>query len=154
MTNIQNFKMSLYLQLSCSHRGHWLLPSVLLLSLLVNLASWLYCGHLQPQPTAPALCMNRTINRIFQILLGLTLIAYFTVLADLFTQKMKRLMVAADTEGGLALVRDRLRALLVRGNNSVSPVMEINLNGHTGNNNFSTVVDNDQNQNGLKDHIR
>ena len=155
MTNIQNFKMSLYLQLSCSHRGHWLLPGVLLLSLLVNLASWLYCAHLQPQAQAPALCMNRTSNRTFQILLSLTLIAYFNVLADLFTQKMRRLVVVADTEGGLALVRDRLRALLVRWrNNSVSPVEEINLNRNPGNTQYSTMADNDQNQNGLKDHIR
>ena len=86
----------------------------------------------------------------YQLLIALTFLAYFNVLADLFTQKMRRL---ADTGDVLANVRDRLRALLVRwGNNSVSPVEEINLNGNPGNTQYSTVADNDQN--GLTEHIR
>ena len=56
MTNIHNFKMSLYLHLSCTYSGHWLLPCVLGLSLVVNLCSWTYC-HLQYQDQAQ--CMNR-----------------------------------------------------------------------------------------------
>ena len=142
--------MSLYLHLSCGHGAHWLLPSVLLLSILASLSSWLFC-HLQAPP-ASYQCMTRTIHRTCQVLIGLTLIAYFNLLADLFTQKMRRLVVVAETEGGMAQIRERLRALLSRcGNNSVSPVEEINLNGNTQ---FSTGTENDQNQNGLKDHIR
>ena len=100
------------------------------------------------------------MNGTYQVLIGLTLLAYFNVLADMFTQKMRRLVVAADTEEVLARIRDRLRALLGRfRNNSVSPVVEeINLDtGNTGNTAitlYSMAADNEQNQNGLKDHIR
>ena len=43
MTNIHNFKMSHYLHLSCTYNGQWLLPCVLVLSLLASLAMRLYC---------------------------------------------------------------------------------------------------------------
>ena len=147
MTNIHNFKMSLYLDLSCRYSGHWVLPCVLLLSLLTSLALWLQCGQ------ADSLCLTQHIITICQVLLGLTLLAYLNVLSDLFTQNIRQLVVVADTEGGLvSQVRDRLRALLVcRGNNSVTPVEEINLGGNTGNNTTAVA---DQNNSVMKDHIR
>ena len=147
MTNIQNFKMSLYLQLSCRYSGHWVLPCVLGLSLLASLAIWLHCGQ------ADSLCLARLSITVCQVLLALTLLAYLNVVSDLVTQNIRRLVVVADTEGGLASqVRDRLRALLVCwSNNSDSPVEEINLGGNTGNN---TVADTDQNNSVMKDHIR
>ena len=160
MTNIQTFNMSHYLHLSCTYSGHWLLPSVLLLSLLVNLCSWLHC-HLvleaEAELQAQAQCMASSVPRIFQLLISLTLLAYFNVLADFFTQKMRRLVVQveADTEDGLAQLRGKLLARLVCGeNNSVTPVVEINQIGDTGNTQYSSPADNEQNQNSLKDHIR
>ena len=85
----------------------------------------------------------------YQVLIALTLLAYFNVLADWFTQKMRRLVAVAQTEDGLAQMRERVRG----GNSSVSPVEEINMNNtvNTGN---TMAADNDQNINGLKDHIR
>ena len=156
MTNIQTFNMSHYLHLSCTYSGHWLLPCVLLLSLLANLCFWLYC-HLEAEAEAELQCMTSTVQRIFQLLICLTLLAYFNVLADLFTQKMKRLVVtvAADTEDGLAQLSKRLWARLVCGDtNSMTPVEEINQTENTGNTQYSAPGDNEQNQNSLKDHIR
>ena len=145
-TNIQNFKMSLYPHLSCSYSGHWVLPCVLVLSLLASLVTWLHCGQ------ADSVCLAQLSITICQVLLSLTLLAYLNVLSDLLTQKIRGLVVA-DAEGGvITLVRDRLRALLnCFWNNSVTPVEEINLAGNTGN---STTADNDQNNSVLKDHIR
>ena len=85
----------------------------------------------------------------YQVLIALTLLAYFNVLADWFTQKMRRLVAVAQTEDGLAQMRERVRG----GNTSVSPVEEINMN-NTGNTGNTMAADNDQNINGLKDHIR
>ena len=57
----------------------------------------------------------------------------------------------AQTEDGLAQMRERVRG----GNSSVSPVEEINMNNTgTGNTGNTMAADNDQNINGLKDHIR
>lgn len=87
----------------------------------------------------------------YQVLIALTLLAYFNVLADWFTQKMRRLVAVAQTEDGLAQMRERVRG----GNSSVSPVEEINMNNTgTGNTGNTMAADNDQNINGLKDHIR
>ena len=113
-------------------------------------ALWLQCGQ------ADSLCLTQHIITICQVLLGLTLLAYLNVLSDLFTQNIRQLVAVADTEAGLvnqvSQVRDRLRALLVcGGNNSVTPVEEINLGGNTGNNTTAVA---DQNNSVMKDHIR
>ena len=136
-TNIQNFKMSLYLQLSCTYSGHWILPCALVLSLLVSLAIWLSCD------LADSLCLAGLSITVCQVLLGLTLLAYLNVLSDLLTQRIRQLMTA-DSE-----VRDRVRALLAwRPSNSVTPLEEIST---TGNN---TTADTETNNSVLKDHIR
>ena len=121
MTNIQNFKMSAYLHLSCTYNGHWLLVWVVLASLVYNLAVWLSCHLAMP---GDLLCEDNIILATYQLLICLTLLAYIIVLSDLVTGRLKRLL----TGGGLAQIRERIRKVLRCGNNSVSPVEEFNLN--------------------------
>ena len=146
VTNIQNFKMSAYLNLSCSYNGHWLVPWVVLASLLYHLAIWLHCELTQP---GDSLCEDNLTVFTYQLLIALTLLAYLNVLADLFTGKMKRLLAGSD----LAQTRERIRKALRWGNNSVSPVEEFDLNDsirlesqETGTNNQNITI--------IKDHIR
>ena len=146
MTNIQNFKMSAYLQLSCTYNGHWLLVWVVLASLLHNLAVWLSCHLARP---GDLLCEDNIILATYQLLICLTLLAYIIVLSDLVTGRLKRLL----TGGGLAQIRERIRKVLRCGNNSVSPVEEFNLNESRQ----SVKFQDNNNQNSitfLKDHIR
>ena len=146
MTNIQNFKMSAYLHLSCTYNGHWLLVWVVLASLLYNLAVWLSCHLARP---GDLLCEDNIILATYQLLICLTLLAYIIVLSDLVTGRLKRLL----TGGGLAQIRERIMLVLRCGNNSVSPVEEFNLNESRQ----SVKFQDNNNQNSitfLKDHIR
>ena len=99
VTNIQNFKMSTYLELSCAYNGHWLLPCVAWLSLCYNLAIWLHCDLGQP---GEPLCVDSLTLSTYQVLIVLTLLAYLAVLSDLATGKIKRLLAGT----GLAQIRD------------------------------------------------
>ena len=149
-TNIQNFKMSTYLELSCAYNGHWLLPCVAWLSLCYNLAIWLHCDLGQP---GEPLCVDSPTLSTYQVLIVLTLLAYLAVLSDLATGKIKRLL--ADT--GLAQIRERIRKLLSRGNNSVSPVEEFDLNDIPASVEYQESGNSHQNSQCiaiLKDHIR
>ena len=145
VTNIQNFKMSTYLELSCAYNGHWLLPCVAWLSLCYNLAIWLHCDLGQP---GEPLCVDSLTLSTYQVLIVLTILAYLAVLSDLATGKIKRLLAGS----GLAQIRERIRKLLSRGNNSVSPLEEFDLNDscvknqETGTYNEEGTI--------LKDHIR
>ena len=121
MTNIQNFKMSAYLHLSCTYNGHWLLVWVVLVSLLYNLAVWLSCHLARP---GDLLCEDNIILTTYQILISITLLAYFILLSDMLTDSVKKLLAGI----GLAQMRERIRKLLFCSNNSVSPVEEFNLN--------------------------
>ena len=146
MTNIQNFKMSAYLHLSCTYNGHWLLVWVVLASLVYNLAVWLSCHLARP---GDLVCEDNIILATYQLLICLTLLAYIIVLSDLVTGRLKRLL----TGGGLAQIRERIRKVLRCGNNSVSPVEEFNLNESRQ----SVKFQDNNNQNSitfLKDHIR
>ena len=144
MTNLHNFKMSAYLELSCSYNGHWLLPCVMLTSLLYNLTIWLSCNLAQ---SGDSLCEDSLSLPTYQLLLSLTLLAYLNVLSDLFTGKVKRLLVGS----GAAQIRERIRNLLRWGNNSVSPVEELELRVEVEN---QEIENNNQNITILKDHVR
>ena len=146
MTNIHNFKMSAYLELSCSYNGHWVLPFVVLTSLLYNLAIWLSCYQGRP---GDWLCEDSLTLPTYQLLICLTLLAYLNVLSDLFTGKLKRLLAGIE----VPQIRERIRNLLRWGNNSVSPLEECDSRGRvevnsqeTGNNQQNIII--------LKDHIR
>ena len=149
VTNIQNFKMSAYLELSCSYNGHWLLPCVVLASLLYNLAIWLSCYQGR---SGDSLCEDSITLPTYQLLICLTLLAYLNVLSDLFTGKMKRLLAGS----GLAQIRERIRKVLRCGNNSVAPLEEFDLNDSPVRVEVENqeTENNDQNITILKDHIR
>ena len=144
MTNLHNFKMSAYLELSCRYNGHWLLPCVVLVSLLYNMALWLSCHQRRP---GDLLCEDKLSLTTYQLLLSLTLLAYLNVLSDLFAGKVKRLLVGS----GAAQIRERIRNLLRWGNNSVSPVEELELRVEVEN---QEIENNNQNITILKDHVR
>ena len=144
MTNLHNFKMSAYLELSCSYNGHWLLPCVMLTSLLYNLTIWLSCNLAQ---SGDSLCEDSLSLTTYQLLLSLTLLAYLNVLSDLFAGKVKRLLAGR----GAAQIRERIRNLLRWGNNSVSPVEELELRVEVEN---QEIENNNQNITILKDHVR
>ena len=147
VTNIQNFKMSTYLHLSCTYNGHWLFPWVLMASLLYNLAVWLSCHLSQP---GDSLCEDRVSLTTYQLLISLILLAYLIVISDLLTGNMKRLLA----DSGLAQIRERIRKLLRCGNNSVSPVEEFELNeSHVSLENQEAGSTNED-LTILKDHIR
>ena len=145
MTNIQNFKMSTYLHLSCSYNGHWLVPWVVLASLLYSLAVWLSCDLTQP---GDSLCEDRIRLFTYQLLICLILLAYFIVLSDLLSGKLKRLLAGS----GLTQIRERIRKLLRCGNNSVSPVEELDLNDSRVENQETETINEDVTI--WKDHIR
>ena len=145
MTNIQNFKMSTYLHLSCSYNGHWLFPWVVLASLLYSLAVWLSCGLTQP---GDSLCEDRVRLSTYQLLICLILLAYFIVLSDLLSGKLKRLLAGS----GLTQIRERIRKLLRCGNSSVSPVEELDLNDSRVENQETETINEDVTI--WKDHIR
>ena len=142
MTNIQNFKMSAYLELSCSYNGHWVLPCVVAASLLSNLATWLSCHLAHP---GDSLCEDSIALTSHQLLISLTLMAYINVLLDLLTGKMKRL---------LAQIRERIRKVLRCGNNSVAPLEEFDLNDNRVRVEYQETGNIHQNITILKDHIR
>lgn len=143
MTNIQNFKMSAYLQLSCSYNGHWLMVWVVLAGLLHNLAVWLSCHLARP---GDLLCEDNITLTTYQILIFLTLLAYFIVLSDMLIERVKKLLAVAV----MAQMRERIRKLLRCGNNSVAPMEEFDLDdtlrNETGTNSQTIPVS--------PDHIR
>ena len=145
VTNIQNFKMSLYLHLSCSYNAHWLLPWVVLASLLYNLAVWLSCGLTQP---GDSLCEVRVSLSTYQLLISLILMAYLIVIYDLVAGKLKSLLAGS----GLSQIRERIRKLLRCGNNSVSPVEEFDLNDSRVESQETGTINEDVTI--WKDHIR
>ena len=148
VTNIQNFKMSAYLHLSCSYNCHWLLPCVLVFSLLYNHAVWFSCQLGQPGDWR--LCEDRLTLATYQLLISLTLLAYLNILSDLFTGKMKKLL---DRSGVMAL-GGRIRKVLRCRNNSVSPVEEIDLSDSSVEVNYQETGNCLQNITIVKDHIR
>ena len=147
MTNIQNFKMSAYLQLSCTYNGHWLLVWVVLASLVYNLAVWLSCHLARP---GDLLCEDNITLATFQIIITFTLMAYLIVISDMFTGRVKKLLAGS----GLAQMRERIRKLFRSGNNSVSPLEEIDLDVSVRAGNQETAINDSQNFTILKDHIR
>ena len=146
MTNIQNFKMSAYLHLSCTYNGHWLLVWVVVASLLYNLAVWLSCHLARP---GDLLCEDNINLTTYQILICLILIAYFIVLSDMLTGRLKKLLAGS----GVAQMRERIRKLLPFGNNSVSPLEEFHLNHSLRLENQETGTHNED-ISILQDHIR
>ena len=143
MTNIQNFKMSAYLQLSCTYNGHWLLVWVVLAGLLYNLAVWLSCHLARP---GDLLCEDNINLTTYQILISIILLAYFIVLSDMLIDRVKKLLACAV----MAQMRERIRKLLRCGNNSVAPMEEFDLDdtfrNETGTNSQTIPVS--------PDHIR
>lgn len=103
VTNIRNFKMSLYLHLSCTYNGHWLLPCVLCLSLLVTLGNSLYCDL--PQ-VGEWKCLDENTFITIKIFIGLTILAYLNILSDLFTQHAKRLVARCRENSSLTPVEE------------------------------------------------
>ena len=142
--------MSAYLHLSCSYNCHWLLPCVMVFSLLYNHAVWLSCQLGQPGDWR--LCEDRLTLATYQLLISLTLLAYLNILSDLFTGKMKRLL----NRSGVMALGGRIRKVLRCRNNSVSPVEEFDLNDSSVSVevNYQETGNCLQNFTILKDHIR
>ena len=138
------------------------LAVALILALVINLMFTMYHLYLRSnsnyrhcdlgQPGEP-LCVDSLTLSTYQVLIVLTLLAYLAVLSDLATGKIKKLLAGT----GLAQIRERIRKLLSRGNNSVSPVEEFDLNDIPVSVEYQESGNSHQNSQCiaiLKDHIR